>query len=72
MARLSLATSEAAVKKRASVPARQAARTSALAMWVLPVPTSPTSTRSSRLPRKASDSRSARGSPSGNDTGDQS
>ena len=41
-------------------------------MWVLPVPTSPMRTRSSRLSRNPSDSRSSRPVPSGHDTADQS
>ena len=72
LARLSLATSEGAVKKRASSLRSQARAHSAEAMWVLPVPTSPMSTRSSRLSRSDGDSRPSRPGPSGQGTADQS
>jgi len=41
LARRSCMTSDEVVKKRAGIPSRQAAAISALARWVLPVPTSP-------------------------------
>lgn len=71
-ARRSLATSDEAVKKRASRRLSQAGAHSAEAMWVLPVPTSPISTRSSRRPGNDSDSSPSRPSPSGHATADQS
>ena len=71
-ARRSLATSDDAVKNLASTPSEHASWTSALAMCVFPVPTSPMSTRSSRRSRKDRDSRSGRPKPSGNETGAQS
>ncbi len=57
-------TSDDAVKKRASRRLSQASWHRALAMWVLPVPTSPMSTRSSRRSRNESESRSSRPRPS--------
>ena len=65
-------TSEEAVKKRASIFLSHASWHSALAMWVLPVPTSPISTKSSRRSRNDSESRSSLPRPSGHDTADQS
>ena len=53
------------MKKRASRRLSQAGAHSAEAMWVLPVPTSPISTRSSRRPGNDSDSSPSRPSPSG-------
>lgn len=60
-------TSEEAVKKRAGLACWQQSVQSASAMCVLPVPTSPMSTRSSWASRKESDSSSSLPKPSGHD-----
>ena len=65
-------TSDEAVKNRASSLRSQASTHSAEAMCVLPVPTSPISTRSSRRSRNPSEARSAHPSPSGHETAGQS
>ena len=71
-ARLRRITSEDAVKKRASSLLSHASAQRADAMCVLPVPTSPMSTRSSLRSTKSSASSDSRPMPSGHDTADQS
>lgn len=69
---LSRITSEDAVKKRASSLLSHASAQRADAICVLPVPTSPMSTRSSLRSTKPSASSDSRPMPSGHDTADQS
>ena len=65
-------TSDDAVKNLAGRICWRHSEQIASSMWVLPVPTSPMSTRSSRLSRNESEGRSARPKPSGQETDVQS
>ena len=60
------------MKKRASSRLSHASWHSALAMWVLPVPTSPHQHEVLAAVENESESRSSRPSPSGHDAADQS
>ena len=65
-------TSDDAVKKRASGPASHAGERRAGAMWVLPHPTSPMGTRSSRRSGNSGEVGDSRPIPSGRETAGQS